>query len=74
MKDPTDPLAIVSRYEIAEMVGITRQGVATVIDHADFPPPVCLIGKNQAPIFWRRDVEAFKRERDAEKARVAAAA
>jgi hypothetical protein len=63
MKAETQPRSIVGRYEIADIVGVTRQGVASVLDHPDFPPPICSIGKNSAPLFWRKDVEGFDRER-----------
>lgn len=64
MKDPTQLNAIVGRFEIAEICGVTRQGVASVIEHPDFPAPICLQGKNRAPLFWRRDVESFQAERE----------
>lgn len=64
MKAETQPGSIVGRYEVAQIVGVSRQGVYSVLDHADFPPPICTAGKNKAPLFYRRDVESFKRERD----------
>lgn len=63
MKDATQPNAIIGRFEIALICEVTRQGVASVIDHPDFPAPICFQGKNLAPLFWRRDVERFKAER-----------
>lgn len=65
MRAETQPGSIVGRYEIASIVGVTRQGVASVIDHPDFPQPICSIGKNAAPLFYRRDVERFAEERSA---------
>jgi len=63
LKQETQPNSIVGRYEIAEICKVTRQGVASVIDHPDFPAPICTIGKNKAPLFWRRDVESFDEAR-----------
>lgn len=73
MKGETQPDSIVGRFEIGQIIGVSRQGVATVVDHPDFPPPICRQGKNKSPLFYRRDVEAFKAERDAEAERKAAA-
>lgn len=64
MKAETQPESIVGRYEIGEMFGVTRQGVASILDHEDFPPPICRQGKHRAPLFWRADVERFKEDRD----------
>lgn len=69
MKDETQPGSIVGRFEIGQMFDVTRQGVASVVDHPDFPAPICRQGKAKAPLFWRRDVERFKAERE----RIAAA-
>lgn len=69
MKDETQPGSIVGRYEIGQMFNVTRQGVASIVDHPDFPAPICRQGKHKAPLFWRRDVERFKVERE----RIAAA-
>lgn len=74
MKPSTQENSIVGRYEIGQMFGITRQGVASIIDHPDFPAPICLQGKNKAPLFWRRDVERFQAERERLAAADAAAA
>lgn len=74
MKDSTQPNAIIGRYEIGLICGVTRQGVASVIDHPDFPAPICLQGKNRAPLFWRRDVESFKAERERQAAAESSAA
>lgn len=63
MKDETQPGAIVGRFEIALLVGVSRQGVASVIEDSDFPAPICKQGKNKAPLFWRRDVVAFTERR-----------
>lgn len=65
MKDQTDPDSIIGRYEIAKILGVSRQGVASVLNHPDFPPPICTIGANKAPIFYRRGVESFAAEREA---------
>jgi hypothetical protein len=72
----TQPNSIVGRYEIASIVGVSRQGVASVVDHPDFPPPICFQGKHKAPLFFRRDVERFAKERSdaAEREQRAAAA
>lgn len=64
MKDETQPDSIVGRYEIGQMFEVSRQGVASIISHPDFPAPICSQGKHKAPLFWRRDVAAFKAERD----------
>lgn len=64
MKAVTQPNAIIGRYEIAEIFGVTRQGVTSILDHPGFPAPICRQGKNKSPLFWRRDVESFKAERD----------
>lgn len=64
MKPPTQENSIIGRYEIGLICGITRQGVASLVEHPDFPAPICLQGKNRAPLFWRRDVERFKAERE----------
>jgi predicted DNA-binding transcriptional regulator AlpA len=63
MKDETQAEAIVGRFEIAQILGISRQGVSSVIERPDFPAPICKQGKHRAPLFWRRDVEAFVAER-----------
>lgn len=63
MKAETHPDSIVGRFEIAQIVGVSRQGVATVIDHPDFPAPICGQGKHKAPLFWRHDVEVFDERR-----------
>lgn len=73
MKPETQPNAIIGRYEIAEIFGVTRQGVTSILDHPDFPAPICKQGKQKAPLFWRRDVAAFKAERDRTEAPAAAA-
>lgn len=65
MKPETQPDSIVGRYEIGKMFTVTRQGVASIIDHPDFPAPICRQGKSKAPLFWRREVQSFKDERDA---------
>ena len=64
MKDETQPDSIIGRFEIGQMFEVTRQGVKSIIDHPDFPAPICRQGKAKAPLFWRRDVDAFKAERD----------
>lgn len=64
MKGDTQPNAIVGRYEIAELFGVTRQGVTSIIEHPDFPAPICRQGKHEAPLFWRRDVERRKADLD----------
>jgi hypothetical protein len=74
VKGATQPDSIVGRYEIAKICGVTRQGVATIVDHPDFPPPICTIGKQAAPLFYRRDVERFQAERERIAAAEAAAA
>lgn len=74
VKDETAPRAIVGRYEIAEICGVSRQGTAGIIDHKDFPPPICKQGKHEAPLFWRRDVESFQAERERQATADAAAA
>lgn len=74
MKAATQPDAVIGRYEIGLICKVTRQGVATVIEHPDFPAPICLQGKNRAPLFWRRDVESFQAERERLTAADAAAA
>jgi hypothetical protein len=63
VKPETQPRAIVGRFEIALLVGVSRQGVASVIEDPDFPAPICKQGKNKAPLFWRRDVVAFAERR-----------
>jgi hypothetical protein len=68
VKAPTQPDAIVGRYEIGQIVEVSRQGVESVVSHPDFPAPICFQGKRKAPLFWRRDVLAFKDRRDREKA------
>lgn len=74
MKGETHPGAIIGRYEIGQLFKVTRQGVASIVDHPDFPAPICRQGKNKAPLFWRRDVESFKAQRDRAEADAAAAA
>lgn len=74
MKAETQPGSIVGRYELQTIFDVSRQGTASIIDHPDFPPPICSVGKSASPLFYRRDVMAFKAERDAEKARATAAA
>lgn len=74
MKGETQPDSIVGRYEIGLICNVTRQGVATLLDHPDFPAPICRQGKHKAPLFWRRDVERFKAERERAAAADAAAA
>lgn len=64
MKNPTQPDAVIGRFEIGLICKVTRQGVASVLEHPDFPAPICLQGKNKAPLFWRRDVESFQAERE----------
>lgn len=72
VKAETQPDSIIGRYEIGLIFEVTRQGVASIIDHPDFPAPICRQGKSKAPLFFRRDVQTFKDERDAA-ARAAAA-
>lgn len=74
MKHETQPGSIVGRYEIGQMFEVSRQGTASIIDHPNFPPPICSQGKSKSPLFYHRDVAAFKAEREAEKARLATAA
>lgn len=74
MKATTQPDAVIGRYEIGLICKVTRQGVASVIEHPDFPAPICFQGKNKAPLFWRRDVESFQAERERLAATDAAAA
>lgn len=74
MRDATQPNSIVGRYEISEIFGVTRQAVASIIDHAEFPAPICRQGKHRAPLFWRRDVERFKAERERQAAAESSAA
>jgi hypothetical protein len=64
MKPPTQEDAVIGRFEIGQIFGVSRQGVASIIDHPDFPAPICRQGKHKAPLFWRRDVERFKGDRD----------
>lgn len=63
MKEETQPDSIVGRYELQGIFGVSRQGIASIIDHPDFPPPICSVGKTLSPLFYRRDVEVFAEER-----------
>lgn len=60
MKESTQEGAIIGRFEIAQMFGVSRQHTKAIIDDERCPPPICMIGKNRSPLFWRRDIEAFK--------------
>lgn len=73
MKSSTQPEAIVGRFEIAAMFGVTRQATQAILEHPEFPAPICRVGKTKTPLFWTRDVERFKAERSARGARAAAA-
>jgi hypothetical protein len=64
VKEPTQPGSLAGRYKIAQIFGVSRQGTQSIIDHPDFPAPIDKEGKNESPIFWTRDVESFKAERD----------
>jgi len=74
MKAATQPGALAGRYAIAKMFNVTRQAVQSIIDHPDFPAPIDHEGKNESPIFWTRDVEAFQAERKRQAAPESAAA
>lgn len=74
MKPPTQEDAVIGRFEIGQIFGVSRQGVASIINHPDFPAPICRQGKHKAPLFWRRDVERFKSDRGRAAAADAAAA
>ena len=50
---------LVSRVEIAEMLGVTRQRVHQLVGQSDFPEPVSVLGVG---MIWRReDVEDWMR-------------
>jgi hypothetical protein len=74
VKDPTQPNAIIGRFEIKEIFGVSRQHTQAIIDDPRCPPPICVIGKNRSPLFWRRDIEAFKALRAREEKPAAAPA
>lgn len=63
MKDDTDPGSIVSRHEIAQILGVSRQALDGILAQKDFPPPIDRVGKRESPLFYRRAVEAYAKER-----------
>lgn len=74
MKEPTQDGLVIGRYEIAEIFHVSRQGTQSIIDHPEFPAPICLQGKHEVPLFWRRDVEVFRAERERKQRELAAKA
>lgn len=74
MKAETQPEAIIGRYEIGKIFEVSRQGTASIVEHPDFPAPICRQGKNKSPLFFRTDVLAFKADRDRQQAPDTAAA
>jgi hypothetical protein len=84
MKSATQPGAIVGRHEAAEIVGVSRQRLAVLTDgakatssraavdaDADFPAPICFIDEGARPLWWRRSVEDYARNRSARSKRAA---
>ncbi len=55
----TVPHHLVSRVEIAEMFGVTRQRVHQLVSRPDFPEPIAVLGVGM--IWNREDVEQWAR-------------
>jgi len=79
MKDPTHPGSIVGRNEAAEICEVSRQRLSVLVDGApatasrkavepdpDFPAPICFID-SERPLWWRRAVEDYQRNRAAKR-------
>jgi hypothetical protein len=80
VKDATHPGSIVGRNEAAEICGVSRQRLAVLAEGAkasasrkavepdpDFPAPICFIDDPPRPLWWRRSMEAYDRQRKAPK-------
>lgn len=62
MKAPTNPGAIVTLRNAAEMIGVSRQGAYHIADRdPGFPPPIDIVGSGsqRQPLFWRRQIEDY---------------
>lgn len=83
MKDPTNPGAIVGRQEAAEVLGVSRQRLSVLTDGSkatgsrpavepdpNFPAPICSIDDGARPLWWRRAIEDYARDRKGRSTRV----
>lgn len=86
MKAPTHPDAIVGRNEACEICEVSRQRLGVLADGApatssrkavepdpDFPAPICFIDGGR-PLWWRRAIEDYQRNRAAKRDSRASAA
>lgn len=62
--NPLRPHSLVSRVEIRAMLSVTRQRVAKIVQHPDFPRPVDVLQDGKLPIWRRGDVERWQAARD----------
>lgn len=66
MKAETQPDSIVTLTEAAAIIGVTRPGAGHIAEHdSTFPAPLCSISNGKTVLFWRRQIETFRDERNA---------
>lgn len=62
MRDPLRPGWALTRRDIGDLLGVSRQRVYELADRADFPRPYCLVDDDTKPIWRRADVELWAKQ------------
>lgn len=62
MKKPTAPGSLVSRAELQEILGVSRQRVKAMDDQ--LPAPLDVVENGRRPIWRRSAIEKWKAQRD----------
>lgn len=73
MKDATKPDSLVSRPELREMLGVSKQRVRQLEDTPGFPAPVDVLDEGRTPVWDRAQMQTYAHERNTAHGRPSAA-
>jgi predicted DNA-binding transcriptional regulator AlpA len=60
---PLSPGSLVSRAEIKDILGVSRQRVLQLTEGEDFPRPIDVLEDGRRPVWRRMDIENWKKAR-----------
>lgn len=72
--NPTKPGSLVSRVEVREILGVSKQRVHVAETLPGFPRPIDVVENGKRPIWQRKAIERYAARRDEAKAAKAAKA
>lgn len=65
MKSEKERLALLSKIDIANRWGLSKQGVNNIANrHPDFPDPITIIADGRVPVYSLEDIQAYEKRRN----------